>query len=135
MTDAAAARDKMLSRDWVKGYEKFYAKFVPAAEANKLPYRLEEANSFFNGGAKDVSDTFASALWALDYMYWWALHGAGGINFHTGDNVAAGEKSTACKYAAFLTVPDGYAAHPIAYGMKAFDLGSHGRIAPVTFAC
>jgi hypothetical protein len=134
VTDAAGARDKMLSPGWVKGYEKFYAKFVPAAKAKNLPFRLEEANSFFNGGAKDVSDTFASALWALDYSYWWASHGASGINFHTGDKVAAGGQNTSCKYAAFLTTPGGYSACPIAYGMKAFDLGGRGRVMPLDFA-
>ncbi|MGA2061648.1 MAG: hypothetical protein ABSG67_14280 [Thermoguttaceae bacterium] len=133
VTDTAGARDKMLSPGWVKGYEKFYAKFVPAAKAKNLPFRLEEANSFFNGGVKDVSDTFASALWALDYSYWWASHGACGINFHTGDKVAAGGQNTSCKYAAFLTAPGGYSACPIAYGMKAFDLGGQGRVMPLDF--
>jgi hypothetical protein len=97
----------------------------------KLPFRLEEANSFFNGGAQDVSDTMASALWALDYLYWWASHGAAGINFHTGDKVAAGEDNAVCRYAAFTSVEDGYAARPIAYALKAFDLGSHGKLVPV----
>jgi Glycosyl hydrolase family 79 C-terminal beta domain len=134
VTDAAGARDKMLSPAWVKGYEKFYAKFVPAAKAKNLPFRLEEANSFFNGGAKDVSDTFASALWALDYAYWWAMQEANGINFHTGDKVAAGGQNTSCKYAAFLTAPGGYSACPIAYGLKAFDLTGRGRLMPLDFA-
>jgi hypothetical protein len=114
VTDVSAARDQMLSPEWVKGYEKFYGQFVPAAKLNNLPYRLEEANSFFHGGAKDVSDTFTSALWVLDYAYWWASHGANGINFHTGDKVASGDQNTSCSYAAFLTVPNGYSAHPIA---------------------
>ena len=50
--------------------------FVPQAISNALPYRLEEVNNYFNGGATNVSNTFASALWGLDFMYWWAAHGA-----------------------------------------------------------
>jgi hypothetical protein len=131
VTDPAAARIQMLSPDWVKYNEKFAAKFVPAVEAKKLPFRLEEANSFFHGGAKDVSDTLASALWALDYMYWWASHGCSGINFHTGDSVAAGEQNAVCRYAAFTSTSSGYEAHPIAYALKAFDLSGHGKLVPV----
>ena len=29
-----------------------------------------------------ASNAFASALWALDYLHWWAAHGAAGVNFH-----------------------------------------------------
>ncbi len=65
--DPAAARDKILSPAMEDHYLKFANVFVPAIVSNCLPYRLEEANSFYDGGAKDVSDTFASALWALDY--------------------------------------------------------------------
>ena len=130
-TNTVSGRDRMLSAAWVKYNERFYASFAAAAMSNGLPFRLEEANSFYNGGAKDVSYTFASALWALDYQYWWASKGCDGINFHTGDTVAAGERNTPCRYASFWTAADGYAAHPIAYAVKAFNLGANGRIVPV----
>jgi hypothetical protein len=130
VTDPAAARDKMLSPEWLKGYERFYKSFAAAALSNGLPYRLEEANNFFNGGAKDVSDTFAAALWALDYLHWWAAHHANGINFHTGDKVAAGAQTTGCRYATFWTSPGGYNVHPIGYGIKAFALGGVGQLLP-----
>jgi hypothetical protein len=131
VTDPAAARDQMLSPDWLKKYERFYRSFAADALSHALPYRLEEANNFFNGGAKDVSDTFAAALWVLDYMHWWAAHDAAGINFHTGDKVAAGERTTGCRYATFWTCPGGYDVHPIGYGIKAFALAGGGRILPV----
>jgi hypothetical protein len=63
-------------------------------------------------------------------MYWWAEHGAAGLNFHTGDHVAAGEENTPCRYAAFTTTESGYDVHPVGYAMKAFDLGSHGALVP-----
>jgi hypothetical protein len=134
VTDPAAARDRMLSLGWLEKYQTFYDSFGKTAVSNGLPFRLEEANNFFNGGAKDVSDTFAAALWALDYLHWWAGRGAAGINFHTGDFVAAGEKNTPCRYAAFWSTDKGYAVHPLGYGMKAFELGGHGRIVPVAIA-
>jgi hypothetical protein len=131
VTDVVAGRDKLLAADLPAAYEKLYQAFVPSVQASGLPYRLEETNNFYNGGAKDVSDTFASALWGLDYMWWWAMHGAAGLNFHTGDKVAAADASAPCRYAVFLTSPAGYAVHPLGYAMKAFDLGSHGRMVPV----
>lgn len=129
--DVAKAREDMLSHKWVESYQKMYDAFVPAARKAGVAYRLEETNSFYNGGAKDISDTMASALWALDYMYWWASHGAAGLNFHTGDRVAAGEQTTPCRYALFSTAGGGgYDVHPIGYAIKAFDLGSHGTLVP-----
>jgi len=130
-TNVVAARDQMLSPAWLAGYRKFYNAFVPAAKTNGLGYRIEEANNFFNGGAKDVSDTFAAALWALDYLHWWAAHDALGINFHTGDQVAAGERMNPCRYASFLSSESGYHVQPIGYAIKAFTLGSRGRTLPV----
>lgn len=127
-TNVVAARDKMLSAAWLKGYEKLYSSFAADALSNALPYRLEEANNFYNGGAKDVSDTFAAALWGLDYLHWWAAHRASGINFHTGDQVAAGEKNNPCRYASFWTSASGYNVHPLGYGVKAFELGGHGAV-------
>ena len=75
--DTAAARDQILSPEMVKTYEAFADKFVPVVQKDKLQFRLEETNTFSNAGAKDVSDTFASALWGLDYLYWWASEGGG----------------------------------------------------------
>lgn len=130
VTDVAAARDKMLSTDWINGYEKFYQSFVPAVFETGLRYRMEEVNSFFHGGAKDVSDTLASALWALDYMHFWAARGCAGLNFHTGDNVASGDNLTPCRYAIFWTSPKGYNVRPIGYAVKAFDIGGRGSVVP-----
>ena len=131
--DVAAGRDTMLATGFQKTYEHLYELFVPQVMSDGLTYRIEETNNFFHGGAKDVSDTFASALWGLDYLYWWALHNAEGINFHTGDNVAAGEQQTPCRYAVFWTSEAGYSVHPLGYAIKAFDLGNHGRMLPVNF--
>ncbi len=120
-------RDRMLSDDFVNSYQKLYNGFAPMASSNGLPYRLEEVNNYFNGGATNVSNTFASALWGLDFMYWWAEHQATGVNFHTGDRVAAGSSLQPSRYTAFFSTTNGYLIRPLGYGIKAFDLGGHGR--------
>ena len=60
VTDPAAARDKSCRRTMDAHYAKFAENFVPAVAANGLACRLEEANSFYDGGATEVSDTFAA---------------------------------------------------------------------------
>lgn len=50
------------------------------------PFRMTEGNSCYNGGKRGVSDTFASALWAADYMLFLAQSGYAGVNFHGGGN-------------------------------------------------
>lgn len=130
-------RDRMLAaadamtNGFPKAYQKLHDSFVPMALANGLPYRLEEVNNYFNGDATNVSNTFASALWGLDVMYWWAAHGAAGLNFHTGDKVAAGSELRPSKYTAYFTSTNGYLIRPLGYGIKAFDLGNHGKFVPV----
>jgi len=52
------------------------------------------------------------------------MHDCDGINFHTGDSVAAGDKLTPSRYAMFWSTKDGYHPHAIAYGVKAFALTS-----------
>ena len=130
-TNAFAAREKILAADMAEHYAKFAANFVPAVISNGLAFRFEEANSFYDGGALDASDTFASALWALNYQWWWANHGMSGINFHTGDKVAARDENKPCRYATFWTMTNGFNIHPIGYAEKMFTIGSRGRMLPV----
>jgi hypothetical protein len=49
-----------------------------------VPYRMSECNSFYNGGSSGVSDSYASSLWVIDYLFDCALGGAVGVNFHGG---------------------------------------------------
>jgi len=132
-------RDRMLanessSNNFLRVYQKLHDGFVPMALSNGLPYRLEEVNNYFNGGATNVSNTFASSLWGLEFMYWWAEHQASGLNFHTGDRVAAGYTLLPSKYTAFFSTTNGYTVRPLGYGIKAFDLGGHGKFVPLTLS-
>jgi hypothetical protein len=133
-TNALTACKKLLSADLLNVYEKLYNDFVPTASSSGLQYRLEEANSFSNGGAAGASDAFASALWGLDYLYWWANRGAAGINFHTSGYADGVRPPVPTKYVVFWNSADGFAVRPLGYAIKAFDLGCHGQLVPVHFA-
>jgi hypothetical protein len=126
--DGVESRENMLSPSVYKGYEKIYKGVANAITDTDITYRLSESNTFSMSGLKGVSDSYASALWGADYLYWWAEHKAEGINFHTGDKTSG---AGLCKYAVFVTSDNGYEARPLAYGMKLFDLGGHGKMLPV----
>jgi hypothetical protein len=53
------------------------------AHAHGLSLRVDEFNSVACSGKRGVSDTFASALWALDASFAMARAGVDGINVHT----------------------------------------------------
>lgn len=129
--DPAAGRDKILSPAIDEHYAKFASHFMPTVQARHRSLRLEEANSYYDGGALDVSDAAAAALWALDYQWWWAAHGGTGVNFHTGDHVAARDENKPCRYAAFWSSPTGYQPHPLALALKLFRLADPREILPV----
>ena len=46
-------------------------------------FRLDEINSICNGGQPGVSDSFSSALWAIDIMFEDANAGIDGVNWNT----------------------------------------------------
>ena len=54
------------------------------AAAGGTTYRMDEGNSCFGGGRASVSDSYASALWAADYMLRAACAGFTGVNLHGG---------------------------------------------------
>ncbi len=59
------------------------AGMVGTAHARGIPFRVDELNSVSCGGARGVSDTFASALWVLDTLFNMARVGVDGVNIHT----------------------------------------------------
>jgi hypothetical protein len=137
-TTAQQAVSNMLSAEWVNGtaigtqpggatyipYPWMYTNNLGAVVAADLPYRLTESNDYL-GGVPGASNAFASALWALDYLHWWAAHAATGVNFHNRQWLYTD-----------TIVPDpavagSYAVTPKGYGIKAFTLGSAGQVKPV----
>ena len=86
--------------------------------------RFTEANDYL-GGVPGASNGYASALWALDFLHWWAAHGAAGVNFH---NKQWLDTDTIVPDPA---APGRFAVTPKGYGITAFTLGSAGRVTPV----
>lgn len=98
---------------------------VAACRSVGIPFRMAECNSVYDGGKNGVSNTFASALWGLDYMYTLATLGAEGVNFHGG---------TGGYYSPILLTKSGPEPKPLFYGMLCFQLGCQGRLIPLTLS-
>jgi hypothetical protein len=99
---------------------------LAAAKAAGMRYRLAECNSVSNGGRTGVSDTFVSALWATDFLFSVAEHGADGINFHC--NLKPGSYSPL----SWSKAEGSYVVHPLYYAMLAFKEAGRGKILPVS---
>jgi hypothetical protein len=91
------------------------------AAAIGIPYRMAECNSFYNGGSSGVSDSYASSLWVIDYLFNCAQGGASGVNFHGGGN-GTGYTPIADSSGTVVT------ARPEYYGMLLFTLAGQGTL-------
>ena len=78
----------LLSDAATLGQAKSIAPYASFAVANNLSYHLGETNSADCGGMLGLSDTMASALWALDYMFVMASNNVTRLNFHGGGRSA-----------------------------------------------
>jgi hypothetical protein len=100
--------------------EREFAGLEQVTKETGLPFRLAETNSCYGGGKKDVSDTFASALWGADYMFRIAQAGGIGVNFHGGGygwyTPIAGTRAK------------GFRPRPLYYGMRLFRQASAGEL-------
>ena len=101
-----------------------------ASKSSGVPYRICETNSFSGGGRPGVSDTFAAALWALDYLCVLAWHSADGVNIETGIN----QLDFISSYSPIGDDQHGrYRAAPEYYGMLGFAEGCRGERVAVTY--
>jgi hypothetical protein len=82
---------------------------LAAGKAAGVPYRMTEGNTCYHGGQPGVSDAFASALWASDYLLLLAQSGCAGVNLHGG-----GEGY----YAPITGEPNATKLRPEYYGMQ-----------------
>lgn len=93
------------------------------AQAAKVPWRMAESNSCYDGGTSGVSDAFASALWGVDYMFTLASNAGAGVNFHGGGTGS---------YTPIAVSGTNVTARPLYYALLLFQLASSGRLVPVT---
>jgi len=99
-------------------YANYFKVINDASVSANVPWRISECNSINGGGKAGVSDTFASALWALDFMWTVAVNHGQGVNFHGGKGGA---------YSPFAIAGKTVMARPEYYAMLAFKAGSEGR--------
>jgi hypothetical protein len=93
----------------------------PGAQGIGVPYRMSECNSFYNGGSSGVSDSYASSLWVIDYLFNCAQGGATGANFHGGGD-STGYTPIADNDGVVVE------ARPEFYGILLFTLAGQGTL-------
>ena len=105
----------LLSNYATTGFAQSIDPLLAVANDDRLALRVDELNSVTCGGTVGVSDTFASALWALDTMFALDQAGVAGVNIHT---------FPGAHYALFSTTDtDGHwraIVHPEYYGLLMF---------------
>jgi hypothetical protein len=110
-------------------WEKTLQKLQAANARYGVPFRINEVNSFYGGGKAGVSDTFASALWCLDYLFLLAAHGGNGVNLETDVN----QLGWVSHYSPIFRDATGQLiARPEYYGMLAFALAGNGDLIQLT---
>jgi hypothetical protein len=78
---------QLLSTSSTAGLADGVARYVTTAHSHHIPLRIDEMNSISCGGQDGLSDSYASALWAVDALYEMARVGVDGVNIHTGPNL------------------------------------------------
>jgi uncharacterized protein (TIGR03437 family) len=100
---------------------------LAVSQSVDVPYRFAETNSFYNGGAPNVSDSYGSALWVIDHLFACASNGAQGINLHGGGD---GPGYTPIADSNGVVVE----ARPEFYGITLFTLAGHGTLQQTTIS-
>ncbi len=77
---------QLLSEQASHGLAEQIAPYVAAAHRHGVPLRVDEINAVTCGGERGVSNSFGSALWALDTMFELARTGVAGVNIQTVPN-------------------------------------------------
>ena len=98
-----------------------------ASQSTSIPFRLGECNSYFYGGATGVSNSYASALWVIDFLFNCAQGGAAGVNLHGGGNSSS-----------YTPIVDNKGvvvkARPEFYGLTMFTLAGQGTLCATSFS-
>src|SRR5262245_18297372 len=115
---------------------------LATAKALDVPIRLDETNYAAGGGIAGISDSSASALWAMDYSLQMAHDGFAGVTLHSGLGVCDAPLYNG-KYQLYTpicaaTEADArakvYKARPEFYGLYLAGRLGPGRFVPVTMS-
>ena len=109
-----------------------------AARKMGVRVRMTEGNTCYRGGKPGVSDVFAAALWAADYLLLLASNNYSGVNLHGGTG-----KSVANSVGGFLpgdvllkdqgATPEQIATHPHPFYTPIATFGSEYKLEPVAY--
>jgi hypothetical protein len=97
------------------------------ARTNGLQLVMSEINTAACGGIPGVSNTFASALWAVDYLFTGAEQGSTGMYFHGALDRACTGYTALCE-----TATDQYRPQPLYYGLLLAKQAGTGALLPTT---
>ena len=78
----APSIERLLSVQTRRAEDTSLQRYMRVARAARIGFRIDETNTVSCGGRAGISDTFASALWAVSYIARAMAAGAAGINFH-----------------------------------------------------
>lgn len=118
---------RILSENATAGMAASVRPAVALAHNAGLPMRLTEINSITCGGLDDVSNTFATALWAPDAIFELERTGLLGVNLHARVTTINGP---------FFYAAGGLESRPLLYGMILFSrtLGPNAKFVPAALA-
>jgi hypothetical protein len=125
----AQLADNLLSPALTEKENKFFDSVAAAARRAGAQAHLTETNSTCDGGADGMSNSYATALWVVQYLLNGAEHGIVGMNFHGG-------LTGGCQYFTPLCRVSGneFGPMPIYYGMLFAHMFGNGRLLPVNTA-
>jgi hypothetical protein len=111
-----------------------YTAYAAAAHKAGRIFRMDEINSFYNGGVNGISTTFSSSLWSIDTMFNYVKDGFDGVNWIT----AQGTYYQLFQF--HSTVNNGMNVYsltqvaPLYYGLLVFSqmAGNNAKLLPVT---
>jgi hypothetical protein len=81
---------RLLSASTQQREETSLSRYMSIARQGETPFRLDETNNVSCGGRTGISNTFASALWALGYLTRVMSAGVIGVNFHANEAKCGG---------------------------------------------
>lgn len=126
----SAAIDKLLNSANNANYLNLYNQWGPVSTGEGFATRLEETNSMFNGGFPGASNTFAAALWALDYLgYMSSATNIAGLNFHTGNGTGGAYNPIDP-----VGISSSYTLLGVGYALLAFHQYANGKVVPITLS-
>ena len=118
--------DVLLSRQTAATEATTISTAAVSAKAAGAPLRITETNSASCSGIEGLSNTYAAALWAVDYLLIGAEQGASGMNFHGGLSKNCDGYTPLCE-----VKRREYIAQPVFYGMLFTHLLGTGKLLPV----